>query len=215
MGEEGADVCEKPTSRPLRARDPGLRLSQLVHVTWVHCPDCDGAAKLSPDGARCIRCGYITIPSVKPQTARWARIDLSDPRCTHCRDPLPGAAMPTARHVGKKLLVRVKCPQCAKTVNYPGKWSFPANFSPSSETRDLPMFLKVQVGGHILWVHNLAHLDALYAYLGARLRERGWATGLTMMARLPDWMKSASNRPKIMRAMRLLRERATTAGIDE
>jgi len=64
-------------------------------------------------------------------------------------------------------------------------------------------------------VDNLAHLAVLEDYLGAKVRERGPVRGLTMMARLPAWMKAATMRPKILRGLTHLRERAEKAGIDE
>jgi len=195
-----------------RARDPGLRLAQYGRVSWVHCPQCQGAAKSSSRGVSCVDCGYMTIQRPWGQT-RWACIDLTDPRCTHCRLPLDNEPRPTARHDGDRLLVRVQCPHCRETVDYPGRVAFAPQGLPPE--RGLPLFLTAQVGGQTLWVDNLAHLSALESYLSALVRERGPVAGLTMMARLPAWMKSAANRPRIVRALRHLRARARKAGIDE
>lgn len=198
-----------------RASDPGLRLGQLGRVTWVHCPECDGPARHTRMGVRCLACGYMTVPVLRALSYRWATIGLTDPRCVHCRLPLPNPVRPTAREHGGKLLVRVKCPHCAKTVDYPGRLAFPPEPQASAMPRMLALFLTVQVGGNTLWVDNLAHLDALENYLGARVRERGPVRGKTMMTMLPAWMKSAANRPKIIRGLRLLREKAERAGITE
>jgi hypothetical protein len=54
----------------------------------------------------------------------------------------------------------------------------------------------------------------LDAYLGASLRERAVGlSAMTMMARLPRWMKAAAARPKLRRAFDRLREKAEQAGI--
>lgn len=81
---------------------------------------------------------------------------------------------------------------------------------------DTPLYLTATVGGEELWVYNVAHLDALAAWLGASLRERPGDDGLvnkTMMSRLPRWMKSAKNRPKILQALAKLRDTAIREGL--
>lgn len=198
-----------------RARDPGLKLGQIGRVTWVHCPKCDGPAKHDSRGAECLRCGYMTIQNTDPYSTRWVRIRQDDPRCVNCRKPLPTEAMPTGLMKDGELHVRVKCRNCGETVDYRAlPWSSPNGASRPEPTR-LRLYLTTQVAGETLWVDNLAHLDLLEEYLGAKVRERGPVAGLTMMARLPAWMKASTARPKILRGLRHLRERAEKAGIDE
>ena len=79
----------------------------------------------------------------------------------------------------------------------------------------LRRYLETQVAGETLWVLNLAHLEALEDWLGAKVRERGPQAGLTMMARLPRWMKASTNRTKVLRGLAQLRELAEKSGIDE
>ena len=199
---------------PRRARDPGLKRFQFGQVVWIECPQCDGPAANSSMGAHCRRCGYMTIQHREPSSRQWARIALTDPLCSHCRSPLPQAPMPTGRMVDGKFKLRVRCTGCARSVDYPAQSAFPPQ-GPGGGGNWRPLYLRTLVSGHELAVDNLAHLDALEAWLGASLRERGPVAGLTMMARLPVWMKSATMRPKILRALRHLRERAKRAGIDE
>ncbi|HEY6817682.1 MAG TPA: hypothetical protein VI168_19270 [Croceibacterium sp.] len=198
-----------------RARDPGLKLAGFGRVTWVHCPQCDGPAKNDAQGTECLRCGYMTMQQTSPAPERWARISLRDPRCSHCRNPLPTRPLPTASIKDGDLHVRVKCPACAEIVDYPADFALPPAGASRTETTYLKLYLTVRVGGETLWVDNLAHLAALEDYLGAKVRERGPVRGLTMMARLPAWMKSATMRPKVLRGLRHLRERAERAGIEE
>ena len=210
--EEVKALPEEPAHR---ARDPGLKLAQIGRVTWVHCPKCDGPAKHDARGAECLRCGYMTIQERGDYPARWGRIRQDDPRCVNCRRPIPADPVPTAFSKEGELYVRVKCPNCAETGDYRASGASPPLGASASEPARLRMFLTTQVAGETLWVDNLSHLEALEAYLGAKLRERGPVPGLTMMARLPAWMKAASAREKILRGLRHLRERAEKAGIDE
>lgn len=69
-----------------------------------------------------------------------------------------------------------------------------------------PLWLRANCcGGQILWAFNERHLDILESYVGARLRERGEYTGMTMLARLPAWLKSAKHRTEILRVIGRLR----------
>lgn len=204
-------MTSPPPAARHRARDPGVRLGELGRVTWVHCPRCDEAARSSGSGVDCRHCGYMTIQR-EARENRWARIAAGAPLCSFCRKELPAGPFPTRREVDGKLMVRVQCPHCRKTVDYPGT---PAATPMDETTVRLRLYLVAKVAGEELWVDNLAHLEALEEYLGALVRERAPQGGLTMMARLPAWMKSARSRPKILRALGQLRERAAKAGIDE
>lgn len=205
------------TRRPLafrhRARDPGVRLAGLGGPTWVHCPRCNAAAKSDSRGVACASCGYMTIQHREPWSDRWARFASRSQLCSHCRKPLEDRQYPTARAQDGKLFVRVQCPNCQQTVDYPARPGWSPQARPAQ--RWLPLFLVTQVAGQTLWVDNLAHLEALEDWLGASVRERGPVVGLTMMARLPRWMKAAGNRAKVLRGLAQLRERAEKAGIDE
>ncbi|MDV9168969.1 hypothetical protein R6V09_02290 [Streptomyces sp. W16] len=60
-----------------------------------------------------------------------------------------------------------------------------------------------------LWAYNLQHLDLIRRFVAADLRERApwYDTGhkMTLVARLPAWMKSAKNRAEVLRAVDRLR----------
>ncbi|MEU1283894.1 hypothetical protein [Kitasatospora sp. NPDC005856] len=70
----------------------------------------------------------------------------------------------------------------------------------------LPLWLDADVRGRRLWAYNPAHLDLLESYVGAGLRERTSVPGsLSLVARLPAWVKSAKNRDEVLRTIRRLR----------
>lgn len=80
----------------------------------------------------------------------------------------------------------------------------------------LPLYLTEDVSGQELWVHNLAHLEALAVWIGASLRERAVDStyrNKTMASRLPHWMKTASARPRILKALDRLRTTALREGL--
>ncbi|MEW1929304.1 hypothetical protein [Streptomyces sp. NPDC088360] len=69
-----------------------------------------------------------------------------------------------------------------------------------------PLWLQTRCVGHILWAYNEEHVDELSAYVGAQLRERGGAQPtMSMVARLPSWMKRADHRSDVLAGLETLR----------
>ena len=75
----------------------------------------------------------------------------------------------------------------------------------------LPLWLQLNCCGETLWAYNERHLDFLESYVGAKLRERSFGefgcSNKSLASRLPAWIKSAKNRPKIMKCLAKLREK--------
>lgn len=72
-----------------------------------------------------------------------------------------------------------------------------------------PLWLQTRCVGHILWAYNGRHVSELSAYVGARLRERGGdQPTMSMVARLPAWMKRSDNRSDVVAGLETLRELA-------
>ncbi|MFD9504576.1 hypothetical protein [Streptomyces sp. NPDC060035] len=68
-----------------------------------------------------------------------------------------------------------------------------------------PLWLQTRCAGRILWAYDEEHVDALAAYVGARLRERHASPTRGMFARLPAWMKSADRRDEVLAGLATLR----------
>jgi hypothetical protein len=83
---------------------------------------------------------------------------------------------------------------------------FPAGSTRSTDPYlDLPLKLQIATRHGWLWAHNLEHLDLIGQYVRAPLRERApwYDTGqkMTLVARLPRWIKLAKNREDVLRAI--------------
>ncbi|WP_437064600.1 hypothetical protein [Streptomyces sp. enrichment culture] len=69
----------------------------------------------------------------------------------------------------------------------------------------LPLWLQLETRHGWLWAYNLQHLDVIHRFVQATLRERApwYDTGqkMTLVARLPAWIKRAKNRDEILRAI--------------
>ncbi|MFJ8156938.1 hypothetical protein [Streptomyces sp. NPDC094468] len=76
----------------------------------------------------------------------------------------------------------------------------------------LPLWLQAETRHGWLWAYNLEHLDLIRRFVQAPLRERApwYDTGqrMTLVARLPVWIKRARNRDEILRAVSRISARA-------
>ncbi|WUG72234.1 hypothetical protein OG828_25615 [Streptomyces sp. NBC_00457] len=75
----------------------------------------------------------------------------------------------------------------------------------------LPLWLQAETRHGWVWAYNPEHLDLIRQFVQAPLRERPpWdSTGrkrkMTLVARLPSWIKSAKNRAEVLRAIERIR----------
>ncbi|MER6420116.1 hypothetical protein [Streptomyces sp. NPDC001137] len=71
------------------------------------------------------------------------------------------------------------------------------------------LWLRAETRHGELWAYNLEHLDLIRRFVAADLRERApwYDTGpkMTLVARLPAWIKSAKNRTAVLHAIDRLR----------
>ena len=205
---------------PRRARDPGRWNAALALPLWVHCPRCDGAARIDAGGTfACLGCGERLGPGREREARRpshWVMPHYQRPKCGECGTMLPWGPLPNGVERGGKLFARVKCPECGHRTEFDAHRADPPrhlqNPRPQGE-EPMRRFFTARVGGHFLTVNNLAHLAALEAWLGAELRERGPVAGLTWAARLPRWMKARRARPKVLKALAAMRRKAEKAGM--
>ncbi|WP_030935930.1 hypothetical protein [Streptomyces sp. NRRL S-646] len=76
------------------------------------------------------------------------------------------------------------------------------------------LWLRAETRHGELWAYNLEHLDLIRRFVVADLRERApwYDTGrkMTLVARLPAWIKSAKNRGEVLRAIDRLRASVTS-----
>jgi hypothetical protein len=104
---------------------------------------------------------------------------------------------------------RLRCRACGLSKDsFPSEQMFGGPVDPYFR---LPLWLQADCCGKLLWAYNAEHLDLLESYVAARLRERRAMPGsMSMVARLPSWLKSAKNRDEILRVTRRLRSSLPT-----
>ncbi|MGW6755569.1 hypothetical protein [Streptomyces sp. NPDC055006] len=73
----------------------------------------------------------------------------------------------------------------------------------------LPLWLQAETRHGWVWAYNPEHLELLRHFVRAPLRERApWdaqVKKMTVVARLPTWIKSAKNRGEVLRAIDRIR----------
>lgn len=129
-------------------------------------------------------------------------VDVVCPRCerrarvaVHC----PGRAT-------------LSCAGCAYVATWPGTSRVQAWGGPIDPYFWQPLWLRAGCAGHTLWAFNRQHLDILAEYVGAGLRERGPAEhAMTMVARLPAWIKTAKHRAEVLKVLDRLRHSLDSA----
>jgi hypothetical protein len=196
---------------PIRASDPGVRLWQVAEVKWVHCPRCDGPARSHAGRLVCKSCAYAEGgPAPNRRRLREVVLEKQHPKCParQCGAPVPAVGRVVRGGGSEQLMAVVRCPTCGQTSQHPALALTPAEIGRGNRRfwnrfyrRGPSLYLTRDIGAHVLTVYNRTHLELLAAWLGAGLRERGPEAGLTMMARLPRWMKAAGNRERIIKAL--------------
>lgn len=68
----------------------------------------------------------------------------------------------------------------------------------------LPLWLRTEFRGRLLWAVNEPHLDFLERFVAAGVREQSPGNS-TLASRLPAWIKSAKHRPALLRVFARMR----------
>jgi hypothetical protein len=206
-----------------RATDPGFKLWQIADIRWLHCPRCDGPARLAGRLLTCTRCAYVEGgPKKGRRRLKAVMTAKNSPKCENksCGGPIPNYGPPVRGGGSDALSARIVCPACGHAGDYPAVPIEPLDVRKAHAAlrlfRSWPSgapYLSRRIGAHMLVVYNQQHLDALENWLGAEHRQRGSVAGLTMMARLPRWMKAARARQDVLKALAQLRGQAESEGL--
>jgi predicted RNA-binding Zn-ribbon protein involved in translation (DUF1610 family) len=203
-------------------QDPGFGLGGFTNRVWVSCPQCESAAlattsRLGEARLVCASCGFLSTDSRSMRLAAGVGVQgrhFSHPiQCDNCGRPQPIVARRGVRN-GRKLTASIRCRGCGYVGSYPLQPMPLFAREGVDPWFGLPLFLSVPMGSETLWVFNAAHLALLEDYVGAAIRKRpAGPINMTMLARLPRWMKLKSGRDRALRAIARLRRRALKAGI--
>ncbi|MGW1527919.1 hypothetical protein [Streptomyces sp. NPDC002159] len=146
-----------------------------------------------------------------PRSTEYDFISLIIVRCPGCKKAARVVPAPEDSDPGGRILFRPRrliCRGCGLSRVWSGRRvALPAGASqPATDPYfGLPLWLQVETRHGWLWAYNLEHLDLIRRFVQASLRERApwYDTGqkMTLVARLPVWIKRAKNRDDILRAV--------------
>lgn len=72
-----------------------------------------------------------------------------------------------------------------------------------------PLWLRENIGEHLLWAYNFEHLEFLRQHVASKLRERNDQEpsymNKSLGSRLPKWMTSKNNREAVLRTIEKLK----------
>jgi hypothetical protein len=120
-------------------------------------------------------------------------------RCDYC-----GTTLQFAKKVNKlKNKIELKCPTCKQEKRYDVSYSL--TYANNKQATDpyfgFQLWLQIPVHDNIFWAYNYEHLEYLKKYVAAKLREERVMTKYSMTQKLPDFIKLAKNRDRILKAI--------------
>ncbi|WP_432108346.1 hypothetical protein [Streptomyces sp. AA1529] len=132
-------------------------------------------------------------------------------RCPGCPKAARVVPLPGAGDSGERMLFRRRrlvCRGCGLSREWRGRLLALPRGTAGPVTDPyfgLPLWLQVETRHGWLWAYDLEHLDLIRRFVRASVRERApWyepGPRLTLVARLPAWIKRAKNRDGILRAV--------------
>lgn len=202
--------------------DSGYHLAHFADEVWCSCPECGNLAivRAQPSSAPpwtlekarivCRSCPYTQEWSIDA----WLGPAIGDAvgLCDSCGSLLEREfRRQKFRHDLPESAV-VRCEVCGRESNTKLNWRRPFEATAVDPYFSLPLHLKIGCGRGELWAYNPRHLDELIRFARARIRRRTPIQGLSMIARLPPWVKSAKNRGKVIKCLEALVEKARLDG---
>ncbi|WP_225095138.1 hypothetical protein [Streptomyces sp. CoH27] len=154
-----------------------------------------------------------------PRSTEYDFLDSILVRCPRCDHLARVRRQPHAEERPLFAPRRLVCPSCGLMRAWAGRgiglWAGSRGPAEDPYLR-ARLWLQRETRHGWLWAYDLGHLDLIRRYVDAGLRERaGWYdTGqkMTLVARLPTWIKSAKHRDEVLRTVDRIRASVLTPG---
>ena len=188
---------------------PAYLASFAEHV-MVECPKCKGLARVACVGLgqgtptlRCSSCGFSRSGWPRPKLPELKR-SAKHRRCSRCNAWLGRARVRWAGDNMNSAEMFCTCGARADiAVSRPGL-RFRQGVDPYFGCQ---LWLHERVGANKLWLYNEQHLHFIRDFVGASLRTRVPNCNGSIASRLPKWIKRASMRAPVLKALSRLQER--------
>ncbi|MBE8724146.1 hypothetical protein [Flavobacterium hungaricum] len=199
-----------------RFQDENKWLASFGDVIDVKCPNCGQKAVVKRTFEstyyyrdqkilECKNCHY----SKKENTVKYiAHVD------SYCCNNVDKVEYKSQLLNKKPDTIKLKCPVCKEIKAFKPKieeirFEFSSDgLSQTESWFNAVLWYQKELGGNLFWAYNLDHIDYLQRYIQADLRERNPKVngGGTMAARLPQFVKAAKNREKLLKILKKWKE---------
>lgn len=171
----------------------------------VYCPRCHKRAEVTYDketnakNIKCFDCHFVVKGDFLLNQNRVKR------NCDNCGEKI----LVEVESKIKMDKMKVKCQSCGQTREYkPTITTIRLIYKDYGYATDphygLPLWLQGDIKGDIFWAYNYEHLNYIKRYVAAKIRERASPGYMSLIARLPDFIKSAKNREKLLKLIEKL-----------
>ncbi|WP_052695871.1 hypothetical protein [Hymenobacter sp. AT01-02] len=196
---------------PMAARfqDQNLVRGHFLKRITVQCPSCQKRAEIETDLEtyhsvfRCSNCHHHLAKDL-------VYYDLSlKVYCNQCAHRII-LEIPEVKT--KKQAIKVRCPECGDVQSYQPSYTQHVGYSIAIGAHDpffgLPLWYQEPFKDQLLWTYNPEHLLYLEQYVGAKLRERNARRYMTIVEKLPQFIKAAKNREAILKRLQQMKLKA-------
>ena len=199
--------------------DTGETIYSFYDEVFVVCPSCDRAASikikdLSETGVtRSARLQCLSCTFHKEWPGSWLGpvTGRARQRCTSCGYKWIEVTVKKKKyHQALESVLETTCPTCVNPTYLKLEWTPLRDIrSVTDPFFGLQLWLKTECDQKELWAINGQHLQLLKEYVAASIRQRNPTIALrrTLVATLPQWIKSAKNREVILKAIATLEEK--------
>ena len=192
-------------------KDSDQDISNWSKDTLIKCPACSKMAIIKNDVSVYqwyhnknaeIHCAHCTLTL---KQGRLQRYELKvDHNCRNCGKRI-FRTIPNLKKPKDK--IRIKCEHCGDSVEHvPRNIERRVTINQQGSAKDpifgVSLWLQEQIKGNLFWAYNIDHLNYLEEYISADLRIR---EGMTMAAKLPQFIKESKNRERLLKLIGRLR----------
>ncbi|OXA94684.1 hypothetical protein B0A75_19580 [Flavobacterium oncorhynchi] len=201
-----------------RFQDENKWLGNFYNEIFVKCPKCESRAIVKSVPKKDCECGKcITMIFeckhcfYKMDEPIYQYVAYGKEYCNNCFEKFEYKSQPLKE---KPLMYKTKCPHC----NFQEDWKTKVYRVRKELKHDdglvkecwynLPLWFQKEVNDSIFWAYNQDHIDYLERYIQADLRERNSKMNVTssLVSRLPQFVKAAKNREKLLKILRKWKE---------
>lgn len=195
-----------------RFKDQNTTIYHFDNEILVECPKCNQKAIITKDkpdsyfSSRKLRCMNCFHLESSPKQSFIVELNCN---CSNCGAGI-NINIPNVNE--KKESIAIKCDNCGITHNYAPRniaqqWKYIVSGKPTDNYFGLPLWLNGNFRGENFWALNYSHLEYLKEYISAELRERNDRTHMTLVEKLPEWIKSGKNREKLIKLINELEKK--------